>query len=121
MTFMTSVTTFDLRNAPLTRSAVLHHLNSEETDIMDETVAARRTRLVREIQRLREEIEYRLMLLVSGAQELEELAATEEGRPYRYVYPELSENTGGELRILSDDYPDDDVDMIGDHLSGLRR
>ncbi len=121
MTVMTSVTTFDLRNAPLTASAVLHRLNSEETDIMDETVAARRAELVSEIQMLREEIACHLSLLVWGAEELEELAAREEGRPFRRVYPELSENTGWELRVLSEDYPDDFLDMVRDHLSGLKR
>ncbi len=86
---------------------------------MDATAAARRAELVRENETLREETTYHLLRLVWIAQELEDVAAREEGRPFRFVYPELSENTGWELRILSDDYPD--WDMIRDHLSGLRR
>ena len=88
--------------------------------MIEETTADARRRLLPDLDYHRKMIEHHRLMLVTGAQELEELAAREEGRPYRFVYAELSENTGWELRILSDDVPEEVVDMIRDHLSGLR-
>lgn len=64
----------------------------------------RREELTDEIEYLTEEIDRHIALLVSGTQEIEDMDAEREGRPFRAMYAEVSERTGWSLELRSETF-----------------
>ena len=71
---------------------------------LDETTQERRQRLRAEIKHLLKEIEWKLALLVSGADELEAIEAEADGRVAESVYAEISEQTGWGIALMSEPF-----------------
>ena len=59
----------------------------------------RRSELANELVHHREQIDWHLALLVTGCQELEDMAAEQEGRPCGYVYSVINDETCGQVEI----------------------